>query len=740
MKGLRCFWECSRIIAIIFVVALILSQAGCGSSGASESSFWGGNGDGGGAGTPQIQSEANLNSPSQPIRAGDWLQINGQGFGNEQGTSYVEFTSATGVIANSDLYSLWANTEIICRVPISILGRVVQPRDAWTFRVFVNGQWSNSAVLNGNPNPNPTPAPTPPSPSPSPTPSPTTSPSPSPTPSLSPSPSPTPSPSPSPGGGGITPKHLVFGQQPSDIGPGLAISPAVTVEIRNASNQLVTAATNQVTLTIATNPDNAALSGTISVPAVGGVATFSNLSLNKVGTGGYTLNATASGFTPVTSAPFFVRPWPIDIPAISADSQRIVVDRFGNVTAVWIQVIFTGASYEYRIYTRHYDITSGTWGNDAEQIDSDIGNASQPQVCVDRFGNVTAIWSQNDGTYDSIYARRYDITLHKWVGTAERIDNDPAATRNSYSPHIAVDSAGNVTAVWLQMAAGPSYDICARRYDFASGWVGTAEQIDNYPGVLGNVGHVNIASDPSGNVTAIWSQYDGISFGMYARRCSSGTWAGSSEKIDTYQTETGNSYSPQIAADSAGNVTAVWQLYEGGVISRIYARRYDITSGKWVGDYAEQIDNNPLVTGYANPPQIVVDSATGVVTAIWDQSDNNYYRILARRCSSGAWVGTAEEIDSSSVSEDALNPQVAVDSTTGNVTAVWQQIQDGVGRAFARNCSSGTWVGTPYEIDNYPGVTEYVYYPQVAVDPFGTVTAIWQQTGTGYSRLYETRY
>src|SRR5207249_3135064 len=43
------------------------------------------------------------------------------------------------------------------------------------------------------------------------------------------------------------------------------------------------------------------------VAAIGGVATFYDLSLNKTGTG-YTLTASGSGFAPVTSTPFDITP------------------------------------------------------------------------------------------------------------------------------------------------------------------------------------------------------------------------------------------------------------------------------------------------------------------------------------------------------------------------------------------------------------------------------------------------
>ena len=44
------------------------------------------------------------------------------------------------------------------------------------------------------------------------------------------------------------------------------------------------------------NPGGAKLGGTLSVKASNGVATFSGLTLNKVGTG-YTLQLTSSGLT-----------------------------------------------------------------------------------------------------------------------------------------------------------------------------------------------------------------------------------------------------------------------------------------------------------------------------------------------------------------------------------------------------------------------------------------------------------
>src|SRR5439155_82955 len=85
------------------------------------------------------------------------------------------------------------------------------------------------------------------------------------------------------------------------------ITPAVKVRALDALGNLVPSFTGSVGIATGSNPGGATLSGTTPVAAIGGVATFYDLSLNKTGTG-YTLTASASGFAPVTSTPFDITP------------------------------------------------------------------------------------------------------------------------------------------------------------------------------------------------------------------------------------------------------------------------------------------------------------------------------------------------------------------------------------------------------------------------------------------------
>src|SRR6267378_462217 len=99
--------------------------------------------------------------------------------------------------------------------------------------------------------------------------------------------------------------RLVFSTQPSNTTAGAAIAPAVQLTALDASGNTATGFTGTVTVALGTNPGGGTLSGTFTVAAVSGVATFSNLSINLVGTG-YTVVATAGGMMGATSAAFNV--------------------------------------------------------------------------------------------------------------------------------------------------------------------------------------------------------------------------------------------------------------------------------------------------------------------------------------------------------------------------------------------------------------------------------------------------
>ena len=135
--------------------------------------------------------------------------------------------------------------------------------------------------------------------------------------------------------------QLVFTVQPVTTIAGAPIAPAVRVAAQDPQGNTVTSFTGDVVMTFGTNTHGGLLSGTKTVAAVAGVATFADLSVDKAG-GGYTLQATAGSLTapsqsftisPAAAAKlaFTVQPSMTQAGATITPAVRVIArDPFGN--------------------------------------------------------------------------------------------------------------------------------------------------------------------------------------------------------------------------------------------------------------------------------------------------------------------------------------------------------------------------------------------------------------------------
>jgi hypothetical protein len=135
----------------------------------------------------------------------------------------------------------------------------------------------------------------------------------------------------------ITPAHppakLAFLKQPENALTGAVISPAVQVQVEDADGNLVTNATNVVTLALTTG---VGLGGTLTATAQNGIASFSNLTVGTAGT--YTLLATSTGLTSATSAAFTVTT-PVKLAFLVQPSNAVT----GGVISPAVQVVIQDA-------------------------------------------------------------------------------------------------------------------------------------------------------------------------------------------------------------------------------------------------------------------------------------------------------------------------------------------------------------------------------------------------------------
>ncbi len=124
------------------------------------------------------------------------------------------------------------------------------------------------------------------------------------------------------------PAQLDFAVQPTNTIAGQVVSPAVEVRIEDTDGNLVSDSTLELTIAIDSNPGGGALSGTTTVNAVDGIATFDDLSINELGDG-YTLQATGTDLDQDTSAPFDIVPPEQEANAFEPDTPAGAV--VGNI-------------------------------------------------------------------------------------------------------------------------------------------------------------------------------------------------------------------------------------------------------------------------------------------------------------------------------------------------------------------------------------------------------------------------
>lgn len=283
-----------------------------------------------------------------------------------------------------------------------------------------------------------------------------------------------------------------------------------------------------------------------------------------------------------------------------ADGPQIAVDGKGDFLAVWRSLAHGPNPNQYdSVQNRRYNL----WGSrhavasgwDAPRLVSDntvllvsgvpdpanpviSGNADTPHIAMDAAGNALAVWVQSN----HLFASRYDAALNQWAPVPRRVDQDPNWT--AAAPQITMNAMGDAIVVWEQYFDNLPHDgtpawknIRAGRYSAATRLWGAPQLVET-----SDTGHAlapHIAIDALGDALAVWRQWDGARYSVWANRYDA--LAGWGTALLAENIDSGDALSPHVAVDGAGNATAVWAQHDNSSVrDRIHANRYT-TGGGW---------------------------------------------------------------------------------------------------------------------------------------------------------------
>jgi hypothetical protein len=261
-----------------------------------------------------------------------------------------------------------------------------------------------------------------------------------------------------PGSVTLGPPHLAFASQPQPTTTG-SIIPSFAVDVDDASGNVITTDDSQVTLAINSGPNEDQLSGTTTVTAQSGMATFSGLSFSPAGT--YTLIATDGTLGSATSSQFDIAPAatqvvfvtePASVVAGSTDSLVVdLEDQSGNIANLNnSQVTLTIASGP-----------SGAVLGGTTTISATNGQTTFSGLTLHTAGTYTL--TATDGTLSSATSSQFTISPAAPASVEFEVPPSNVTAGADFSPQIAVevlDAFGNVetnnsTNVSIAKLAGP---------------------------------------------------------------------------------------------------------------------------------------------------------------------------------------------------------------------------------------------------------------------------------------------
>ena len=244
------------------------------------------------------------------------------------------------------------------------------------------------------------------------------------------------------------PTQLVYSVEPTNTVSTTSISPAIKVQVHDAGGNVVPTATDSITLDINNDPGSGTLSGTLTVAAVSGEATFSNISIEKVGTG-YTLDATASGLSTSTSAGFNIT---VGAPTQLAYSVEPIntVSTTSISPAIKVQVLDAGGNL---VPTATNSITLAVNDNPGGgtlsgtlTVAAVSGEASFSDISIDKVGTGYTLLASAGGLTSATSAS-FNITVGAATQLAYSVEPTNTAATVSISPAIKVqvhDAGGNI--------------------------------------------------------------------------------------------------------------------------------------------------------------------------------------------------------------------------------------------------------------------------------------------------------
>ncbi len=292
----------------------------------------------------------------------------------------------------------------------------------------------------------------------------------------------------------------------------------------------------------------------------------------------------------------------------TTDDQRypsVSRDILGGFVVVWQSYNQQGLS---SVFAQRYGGNGAPIGGELRVNTFTTSLASSPQVAGDLAGNFVVVWTQGDGSFSGVFARRFRASGAP-AGAEFRVN---VATANDQStPRVAVDGSGGFVVVWANGSS--SEDVFGRRFDAAGAPLSGAFRVNTF--TTNSEYSASVACDASGGFVVTWSRRNLAAAEVHAQRFdASGALLGGELIVNdsTTSLQTGS----RVAAFPGGGSLVVWD--SGDPTAREVAARRYLASGAAAGT---QFRVNTYTTSDQRRGAVAIDENASVVVA-WDSEQD----------------------------------------------------------------------------------------------------------------------
>jgi len=353
----------------------------------------------------------------------------------------------------------------------------------------------------------------------------------------------------------------------------------------------------------------------------------------------------------------------------------------------------------------------------AKNVSNNSDYSFTPQVAVDAAGNIYAVWEDDTVNNSNIlFSRSSD------GGATFSVPRNLSNSSGwSFGPRLLVDSHGGINVVWVDPTPG-NQDIFFTRSTDGGQTFSIPQNLSNDPADSGNP---QMAADSSGNISVVWEN-DDVTNGVLFTHSTDGSTFSAPVNLATNPT---GSFGPQIAVGADGSINVAWEDDFNFQSDISFSRSTD------KGATFSTPKNLSSNSGNSFVAQIAVDPS-GNINVVWmDNSPGNYAILSSRSSDQGASFSGAKNL--SNAQGDSGNPQIGVDAN-GGTYVTWQRNLPGASNKdifFARS-SDGVNFSAPVRLSDGAGNS---INPWIAIDNAGGINLGWTESLSGRGNIFFAR-